>query len=381
MTPEANKNVIFLPGLNGLRTLAACGVMISHISIALSKLNLKYALFGFENGKPRGWVLGEHGVTMFFVLSGFLITYLLLMEKKKYQHVKIKEFYMRRMLRIWPLYYVYLLICLLISGFLYHANPVNAMVPFYVFFLANIPFILQRALLFLDHFWSIGVEEQFYLFWPWFFKLSEKKIAITAASIIVLLSVLRIILWYIMPFSIPALFSVVNRFDCMLFGALGAIFYFNREKYFMRIVDNPYMQTAALMILFSMVINRFWFINSIIEIFIVEAMTLVIIVGQINIKHRIINFDNRMMDYLGKLSYGIYVIHVLVLNLIITQIPWHTITNQVALVAIIYLLVISSTVFLAHLSYHFLEKPFLKLKLKFTRIKSSGTNTFDTLNK
>ena len=91
---------VYLPGLNGLRAIAALSVVVSHITIALPD-------FGLE--KIGDWGFAAHGVTLFFTISGFLITYLLLLEKKK-QKINIKKFYARRILRIWPLYYSYLLI-------------------------------------------------------------------------------------------------------------------------------------------------------------------------------------------------------------------------------------------------------------------------------
>lgn len=374
-----NNKVVFLPGLNGIRILAASGVMIGHITGAIGKLNFTYSLSGFDKGDVKGYSLSEHGVTMFFVLSGFLITYLMLLEREKFGFVKKKEFYIRRALRIWPLYYLYLVVCLAIAYFLDGSNPFTNTTAWYVFFLANVPFIWQFTLSNLDHFWSIGVEEQFYLFWPWFFKTPIRKLMLVTIIIIIVLSVVRVALWYFMPFSVPALFSVVNRFDCMLFGALGAMFYVEKNQTFLKLIDNRMTQAVALLVLLSLVLNVFWFLNSIMEVFVVEAMTLVIIIGQINIRNRIVNFNNNVMDYLGKLSYGIYVIHVLVLHLTLSFFNWKKIDNQIIAIALVYFIVVSFTIALAHLSYNYYEKPFLKLKSHFARIKSSGSKTFDAV--
>lgn len=168
---KEKEKIVFLPGLNGIRTIAALGVMVSHITLALGALDLDISLFGYKNGNISAWALGEHGVTMFFVLSGFLITFLLLKEKEKYKEINVKSFYMRRILRIWPLYYVYLVICLALYVLLYDGNVVCGTTLLYVFFLANIPFILETTLFCLEHLWSIGVEEWFYIFWPFLFKL------------------------------------------------------------------------------------------------------------------------------------------------------------------------------------------------------------------
>lgn len=371
--------IFFLPGLNGIRSLAAIGVMISHTALAFKNVPSNYYLFGLRNGTPKSWVLGEHGVTMFFVLSGFLITFLLLNEKQKTNKIHIKSFYKRRILRIWPLYYLYFIIVFCL--FYLVGKPFNFKTSspyFYLFFLANIPFIFEKTLPLLDHFWSIGVEEQFYLFWPWLFRIKDDILLKIGIFIVVFLSILRVLLWYYIPFSEPALFSVVNRFDCMVLGGLGAIFYFKKNKIFLKFIDNKITQFFALAILVSMIINVFSLINSILEIFVVELVTLIIIVGQINVKNRILNFNNKVMDYLGKLSYGIYVLHVIILYFVFKFFHWSFITNELLRVFCIYFTVIFFTIITAHFSYNYFEKYFLKLKNKFAFIKSSSSSTFDT---
>src|ERR1044071_5481753 len=92
---------IYFPGLNGLRFLAASAVIITHVELLKGVLGL-----------PNHWKnpvlfnLGGLGVYFFFVLSGFLITYLLLSEKNMTGHISIKKFYFRRIFRIWPIYYL-----------------------------------------------------------------------------------------------------------------------------------------------------------------------------------------------------------------------------------------------------------------------------------
>src|SRR5689334_8705907 len=100
---NASDGVIYLKGLNGIRTIAAFGVLLAHLKLWAS--DLKNTI----NENP--W--GPFGVTMFFALSGFLITYLLLKEKDQSNgKIAIRKFYVRRILRIWPLYFLYLFICL-----------------------------------------------------------------------------------------------------------------------------------------------------------------------------------------------------------------------------------------------------------------------------
>src|SRR4051812_39270307 len=96
---------IHFSGLNGLRAIAALSVVIGHITMALKNFNLESTILPVrENGAMP---LAIYGVSIFFVLSGFLITYLLQSEKD-IQKIDIKKFYIRRILRIWPLYYLFL---------------------------------------------------------------------------------------------------------------------------------------------------------------------------------------------------------------------------------------------------------------------------------
>ena len=92
-----------LKGLNGLRAIASITVVIGHIELIKNNNKLDNYLSAIEN-----W--GSLGVNLFFVLSGFLITTLLLREKKAEQTINLKNFYIRRILRIWPLYFIILLL-------------------------------------------------------------------------------------------------------------------------------------------------------------------------------------------------------------------------------------------------------------------------------
>lgn len=89
-------NKVYFPNLNSLRAVAAIMVIISHLQDNESKISQFLGCFG------------ALGVTIFFVLSGFLIAYLLLIEKERFLKINIRDFYFRRMLRIWPLYFLLL---------------------------------------------------------------------------------------------------------------------------------------------------------------------------------------------------------------------------------------------------------------------------------
>jgi peptidoglycan/LPS O-acetylase OafA/YrhL len=112
------QNNIFFGGLNELRAIAALGVIFHHLELynhrdrLLSIYNVKISAINYFISH-----LGKNCVYVFFVLSGFLITYLLLHEKEQTNKIEIRHFYLRRILRIWPLYYIIILIsfCLIPS--------------------------------------------------------------------------------------------------------------------------------------------------------------------------------------------------------------------------------------------------------------------------
>src|SRR5690606_7246013 len=115
-------------------------------------------------------------VILFFVLSGFLITYLLLAENHQFGTINIRHFYVRRILRIWPLYYLIVIVSLFIlpqSDFFYVPGDSEAVQThfwpkaiLFLAFLPNIPYALYDHVPFANQSWSIGVEEQYYLIWP-----------------------------------------------------------------------------------------------------------------------------------------------------------------------------------------------------------------------
>ena len=166
---------VYFPGLNGLRFFAAMAVAFSHV-----ELMKQYHGFPSAYQKPAVDELGRLSVTFFFVLSGFLITYLLLVEKRVARRVSIQRFYLRRILRIWPLYYLLVLLSFFVlPHFATFTVPhytaaigenISITLPLFLIFLPQLALSLYDPVPFAEPAWSIGVEEQFYLLWPWMVK-------------------------------------------------------------------------------------------------------------------------------------------------------------------------------------------------------------------
>ena len=165
---SANRKISF-PNLDGLRFFAFLSVFLFH-SFYTDDDNIKHnSYFGFLRHLAD---FGDHGVSLFFVLSGFLITYLLLNEKDLLGRVNVPAFYMRRILRIWPLYFVIVFVGFVVypwlkSRFGVHAEADPSEPIYFFFFLSNFNNILHDINTpTLRLLWSVSIEEQFYLVWP-----------------------------------------------------------------------------------------------------------------------------------------------------------------------------------------------------------------------
>lgn len=368
---------IYFSGLNGLRAIGAIAVVLSHITLDLERFGLDPYIFGaFKDGTPQGLNLGGYGVSIFFVLSGFLITYLLQTEKDV-QEINTKKFYMRRILRIWPLYYLYLAIAvfvILMYGFELKATSLF----FYIFYAANIPFILQTTLSFVGHYWSLGVEEQFYIFWPYINKKVNNNFIFKIFIAILILVGTKLTLHFLYPNSILESAIHVTRFHCMLIGAAGAIWYKEKNLVFLKLINNQITQSISWLIIFLVAINKFH-LASVIDNEIICLVALCLIIGQVEIKNRILNLENNVCDFLGKISYGIYVIHPILIFFLakpLNSIP----VNGFLKYVIVYSSVLMITIFCAYISYTYFERYFMNLKKKFVVVESSPTRLISPMN-
>lgn len=368
------KDRIHFSGLNGLRAIAALAVVFSHTTQRLGEFGLDKFIFGqYADGNPKATLLAGFGVSIFFTLSGFLITYLLI-EEKRTGDVNIKNFYIRRILRIWPLYYLYFALTL-ITTFIFDIPYDKTSLLFYIFLSANIPFIFGGQLPFLGHYWSLGVEEQFYSFWPWIVKKSKSILKITiiiCVGLIALKIIARLIDIKTIEGETSLFYSTIHvtRFHCMLIGAIGAIFYHQRHALFLKLTDNIITQILSWLIILLVAINKFH-IASFVDNEFISVVTVFLIIGQIKKSHRIINLNTSFFDFIGKISYGIYVIHPLIIFYLSKII---VISNKAEILnyVLVYCSVFATTIILSYISYRYFEKRFLDMKDKFSIIKSAA---------
>lgn len=375
---KTEKNIYF-SGINGLRFLAALAVIITHVELLKE-------MFGFKASwkNPIIFNLGGLGVCFFFVLSGFLITYLLLVEKEKRGRVSIKQFYMRRILRIWPLYYL-----VMILGFFILPHIESIQVPYlqkdfvehfntnlllYLLILPNLAFSLFAAVPHIGQAWSIGVEEQFYLVWPWLIS-KTKHIVRTLLIIIISLILFKVLVlllghyFYDSSWYVPLKrFVAMSKFECMAIGGIGGYFIFSHDK-LLTMIYNKYLLNISIGLIPVLIFFTPEFLQDGIHI-IYSLLFLIIILNVANGSVKI-NLENKLFSYLGKISYGIYMYHLMIIPGVLYLLR-HYLNMETGLVfnAMAYTLSILMTITVSGLSYQFIEEPFIKLKSKFTTVKS-----------
>ena len=244
---------------------------------------------------------------------------------------------------------------------------------YYVFLLANIPFILNQSIPYLAHLWSIAVEEQFYIFWPWFAKMNNSKLMKNMLLLLSFLLFLKL-LFYVLSIKYgiqtPLVTITTTRFYNMIFGSIaGLLFYNNSDK--IKYFTNIYFALFCWIIIILSGLNMFNISSSLIDHEIISIVTVGIIITQIKRKNIIIDLDTRLFNFLGKISYGIYVYHPLVIFITYKSLgPFEN--NAWYNYVIVFTIVVSITIFISYLSFHFFEKRFIALKKKYSSIHSSA---------
>lgn len=342
-----------IPSLDGLRALAVILVICHHLKVPYS---------------PDG-----RGVLTFFVLSGFLITWLMLKESEKNKDVSIHNFYVRRVLRIFPAFYVFLILAFAaqwltqgglskslfgdyLSAFTYTSNYRFALMP-----------NMEHA---CWHTWALSVEEQFYLLWPWFFVAFQKdlrKLTYLLIGAIILVDVYRVVLF----FGLHVNENWLERsFDCrvdhLLVGCLLAVLLkrgvLARFWNFLTARTWIPLVTLGLIVLSIALDFRFHLPYKIAVGFVVDPLLTAIFLVQVMAMGSTglwswLNW--RVVRYLGQVSYGMFLFHMMANRLILTLFGPHSLWVHVPAV-------IALAALLGACSFHLLEMRFLRLKSKFT---------------
>jgi len=373
------KNVSFFEGLNALRFFAAFLVVMHHSEGIRKKdglPNLEW-LSLFTNG--------HIAVTFFFVLSGFLITYLLLKETNNTGTIHIKRFYIKRVLRIWPLYFLLVVIGTLILPIAFHVLHINYEMPYtfgqvwyyFLFFLpALVTFFFGHH--FLEFLWSIGVEEFFYLIWAPLLKFFKTRILLILLLVITIKVLLMVACFFTKNELFNYLVNDVFSFEAMAIGGLGAWLVFNRQNPLsdLFIYKKPvqvivYLSLATYLVFNINIHNTVWnlvFGTPIVSQLLVDMLFLYLIIGVSLIDNSVVKFRNKFLSYLGEISYGIYMYHMLVLFAIIQFLKKYLVAfNPVVSIALFYIIITIGVIAIAAVSKVVFENYFLRLGTKVNR--------------
>jgi peptidoglycan/LPS O-acetylase OafA/YrhL len=368
---RAGKSSFYRPELDVLRFFAFLAVFLFHLSHP--------AEFYAAHGIPRlvSTVVssltqaGVFGVDLFFVLSAYLITELLLREKSERGALDVRSFYLRRALRIWPLYFFYIGLALIPA-----LNPNHAFswhhVAAFLLLAGNWSVIAYGWPLhsIVGPLWTVSIEEQFYLLWPPIVRsLSRARIAWAAVVMLVVSNATRITMVAIHGGQNSVWCNTLGRLDPIAAGILVAAALRGSIPNF-RLPARLGMLGCGILPL--TLVARYWPINApdklewlptLLGYPVVAASCMLVMLAALGISLRM----PAALLYLGKISYGLYVYHPLGNVLSNRLIPVHTAFIQLALRPPAAL---ACTVLLAAVSYAVLEKPFLRWKRRFAHIES-----------
>jgi peptidoglycan/LPS O-acetylase OafA/YrhL len=375
----------YLPELDVLRFFAFFGVFVWHVKPGGAGFYESYGLFGSLG------TAGAFGVDLFFTLSGYLLTSLLLKERDRTGDINLKAFYVRRTLRIWPLYYFSLAFAFLLTripvsiasappfvGDLFAPiNPRSYI--FMAIFLFNFNFgnsLLTNPFLFMEQLWSLSVEEQFYLFWPWFARYVPRQRIVVIPIVMILVACIVRAISLPLNFNVPVWNNTFSRVDPIAVGIFIALM--------PRLNLRPVLRLMLVMLGVAswMFAAHYCGLPGQISTLKISMGYPAVALGSgafvlatlgaksLSPRYAIV----RCLVYLGKISYGLYVYDqiavfipkVLLFRGLLVPAGWPTWMPWLVYV----LLAFGLNVALAAVSYRWLESPFLRLKERFARVPS-----------
>lgn len=340
----------YLPGLDGLRGLSISIVIIGHFALYRGLLD---------------YLNGEIGVQVFFVISGFLITTLLLKEKVKHKNVSLRKFYIRRFLRIVPVSYLYLIVVILLNRQLHLGVTLKSFTTAFLY-LKNIPFKNATDWT-TGHYWSLSVEEQFYLFFPFFIIFKCNKYLWLSILIIIFLPFLNILGFnnvgvfyknHVIHFFTFSLIILLGKGTAsILVGSTFSILLFKKIIRIENLPDSYFLSFLLLVFAFALLTRVSVFYYEFISVAIFPFLIGYIIVVNLRQRNFLSNvLENATIKKIGVLSYSLYVWQQIFTN----NDRWNLFKYSDTIIVRLIMLVL-----VANISYHFFEKIFLRYKAKF----------------
>lgn len=357
----------YFPNLDALRFIAASMVVLSHTEQIKGFHGYKCYRFVY----PTLFQGGHLAVIFFFALSGFLITHII-KNNLNDNNFSVSNFYKKRVVRIWPLYYLIVLVGLFVIpniSFMHHnvqwvdtltdltAEEYTWTTLLYLLVLPNIS-LFFGVFEYLGHTWSIGVEEQFYLIWPLLMKWFKSQILRLLISVLIVIWSVRLFSG-ILDLQILQAFMNIFKIDAMAMGGIAAIVVLEYPKYRAYLV-NRWTELIAMTIagMFYFTQTHFGIISD--EVY--SLLFAIIIVNAATNPKTILRLESiKPLGYLGKVSYGIYMYHPItgMLAIILFR-SFHnsylaSLTSNLVFYGVVFF--IASSV--AIISYEFFEKPIM----------------------
>jgi peptidoglycan/LPS O-acetylase OafA/YrhL/predicted SAM-dependent methyltransferase len=355
--------------LDSLRLYSALAVILTHVELVK-------AFNGLPNLYQNRFVAnaGPAGVYFFFTLSGFLITRLLLIEKHQTGSIGVFRFYVRRSLRIWPLYFLIVVLGFFVlpglsafhvPGQSEHLNDqFGVKLGLYLFFIPQVSGAFLPKVPNIGHMWSIGVEEVFYVFWPLVVISFRESISKYVRLILALLTLKG--MFFAIYVTQPQWTSVLlpwkemltaNKFECMI---VGAVFATSRVAQYRSLLSHRLVQLASVVA----VPGIFLLYNTPLDdlVFIPFAFVFSIIIWNAAHSGNSIVPTHPVFDGLGRITYGIYCYHFMFCALVINLMPRSWFDHGVLAHVTLYAGVLLATVAVSKISYIWYERPFNRLK-------------------
>ena len=380
---KAGPEKIFFPNLDGLRFIAFFLVFLQH-SLG-GEISIDPTL-GFL---PRFlWLslrAGGIGVSFFFVLSGFLITYLILREIALKGKLDVISFYIRRALRIWPLYYVVITFGFLslpfiktIIGGLPNTEIGNPL--YYYAFLSNFDLIKAggNGMVSINIAWSIAVEEQFYLLWPLLFFFTKPK-----HYLFIFTAILALSAWFRITHATEQYVLYFHTFSAisdMALGGMMAYLSLTSDKltdYFAR-MSKLAIGSAYLAGIIWLMYQEVWLpknsLASAVFSRLVAALFFAFIILEQNYATRsLVKMKNfALVSRMGQYTYGLYLLHpIAILGIVAAKQMLHINSTSFLISFFGGLASLALSLLLSITSYHLFEQRFLRLKERFSYLTTN----------
>ncbi len=341
-----NSSLHYFPQIDALRFIAVSMVCLSHWL------------------SPNHWVnhlqLGRFGVELFFVISGFLITRILLQlnDGNRFNINKIKTFVIRRILRIFPAYYFVILIT-----YLSHDGHFNTAIFWNISYLSN--FYMLKIGEFpgvMSHFWSLSVEEHFYLIWPFLILTFNRKSTLYIILSAIIVGLTSRLFFYCFEYHsiYPKVFTF-SCFDAFAIGGLMAFLYLYNRNIFVRLSSSKLIFLFVFFVLALTLYNDYINPNSNIWDFVAfrfSASLFSFYLISFAIYSNLKFLNSKKIVFLGKLSYSMYLFH----NFIPGFMLGMKSPSNISLRLIIYFIVLIAV---SYLTWKLIEMPFNHLKRNF----------------